>query len=483
MPDDISSAVAACVARAREAQRELEAAGQAAADAAALAAGWALIKPENNRRLSEQAVATTGLGKVADKIVKNHRKTLGLLRDMQGARTLGVVGEDAETGITDILRPMGVVGAVTPSTNPVATPANNIINALKAGNAIILAPSPKGMEVARALLELVREEFARAHLPLQRAADLVQALPKAEREMTRALMQQVDVLVVTGSQNNVRSGYESGTPCLGVGAGNVTVIVDETADVEAAAQKIAASKIFDNATSCSSENSVILVDSNADAALAALAAGGGLLLDDADRARLQALLWPEGKLSRELIAQEAGALLAAINRQRAADGAAALAADEAVDFLMVREDGVGAQYPYSGEKMSPVLTVYRAADYAAAVALAEKLLNHQGRGHSVGLHSADDQRAVALGLRLPACRVIVNQAHCFATGGAFNNGLPFSLSMGCGAWGRNTFSGNFNFRHLSQRVQVVRAVAAREPALEDIFAAHWEATGEEPARE
>lgn len=474
--------VAALVARARRAQRALEAAGQEAADTAALAAAWALMHPERNRQLAQMAVETTGLGNVADKIAKNHRKTLGLLRDMQGQRTIGVVAEDAASGITEILRPVGVVGAVTPSTNPVATPANMIINALKAGNAILLAPSPKGMTVARALVEQVHAEFARAQLPLphSQAADLVQLLPQATRAQTQAMMQQVDLLVVTGSQNNVRAGYASGTPCLGVGAGNVTVIVDETAEVAAAAEKIAASKIFDNATSCSSENSVILVQAIAEQTLAALAAVGGLLLDDADKARLQALLWQEGRLNRDLIAKDAAALLTALNAARGAQGVAPLAA-EGVRFLMVREEAVGAEAPYSGEKMAPLLTVYQAADYAAAVTLAERLLNHQGRGHSVGLHSADDARAVELGLRLPACRVIVNQAHCFATGGAFDNGMPFSLSMGCGSWGRNSFSGNFNFRLLSHRVRIVRRIAACVPAEEEIFAAYWKRSGKSDA--
>ena len=427
--------------RARLAQQELEAAGQEAADAAVRAAAWSLLKPENNQRLSEMAVATTGLGNVKDKVLKNHRKTLGLLRDMQGEQTIGVVGEDRERGMTDILRPMGVVAAITPSTNPVATPLNNIINALKAGNAIILAPSPKGMQVARALLDLIYAEFARAGLPLERANDLVQLLPKAERALTQELMQQADIVVVTGSQNNVRAGYRSGTPCLGVGAGNVTVIVDETADPAAAAGRIASSKIFDNATSCSSENSLVLLAANADKMLAALAAAGGLLLSPEDKARLQQVLWRDGVLNRELIAKDAAELLAAINQQRAAAGVENLAVLESVTFLLVQEDGVGRDYPYSGEKMSPVLTVYQAEDFAAAVDRAESLLNHQGRGHSVGLHSSDEARAIQLGLRLPACRVIVNQAHCFATGGAFNNGLPFSSVYGMRRLGRQFIFG------------------------------------------
>ncbi|MCH9705255.1 MAG: aldehyde dehydrogenase family protein [Proteobacteria bacterium] len=470
--------VATQIARARVAQRALEAGGQELADRAALAAAWAILKPENNRRLAEMAVCETGLGNVEDKVIKNHRKTLGLLRDMQGQRTIGIIREDRENGITEISRPLGVIAAITPSTNPAATPANNIINALKAGNAIILAPSPKGLPVAMALLELIHQEFKRAQLPLDNAADLVQTLPVAEREMSQELMRQADLVVVTGSQNNVRNGYKSGTPCLGVGAGNVTVIIDETADVAAAAAKIAASKTFDNATSCSSENSLILVASIAEQAVKELRAVGGVLLDASDKARLQSVLWQQGGLNRNLLAKGAATLIAAIDDVRAQDGLAALTGVENARFLMVQENAIGSDAPYSGEKMAPVLTLYQAADYPAAVATAEQLLMHQGGGHSVGIHTADDNRAVALGLQLPACRVIVNQAHCFATGGAFNNGLPFSLSMGCGTWGGNSFSGNFNFRHLSQQVQVARVIPVREPTLKDIFADYWQIVGE-----
>lgn len=494
---DSDSLIRALMLRARRAQRELEDAGQETADAAVLAAAWALLKPQHNRALSQMAVAVTGLGNAADKVIKNTRKTLGLLRDMQGEKTLGIIRTDRASGITEVLRPLGVIGAVTPSTNPVATPLNNILNALKTGNAIILAPSPKGLEVARALLERIKEEFRSCALPLKHADDLIQVTPAARRELTQAMMRQADCVVVTGSQNNVRAGYASGTPCLGVGAGNVTVIIDETADAADAAQKIAASKTFDNATSCSSENSVILVQENAAAALRALQNAGGLLLDEDDKARLQQCLWQNGALNRDLIAKDAAALLAALNRARAEGGLPPLpealpGAAQKTTFLMVREQHVGKEYPYSGEKMSPVLTLYQAADFTAAAALAERLLNHQGRGHSVGLHTADGgggggggaaARPEQLAQRLPACRVIVNQAHCFATGGAFNNGLPFSLSMGCGAWGGNSFSDNFNFRLLSHRVRIARAIAPREPSLDDIFAPHWQRVEHAPRPE
>src|SRR6187551_1764635 len=259
-------AVGKVIDRARAAQSIADRWTQAQADEAAVAAAWAIVEPARNRALAELAVRDTGLGNVTDKIAKNRRKTMGLLRDLQGARSVGVIAEDPDRGLVEIARPVGVVAAITPSTNPAATPANNIINALKGRNAIVLAPSPKGQSTLALLLRFVHAELDRIAAP----RDLVLQLPAPiTREQTFELMRQADLVVATGSATNVRAAYESGTPAIGVGVGNVAVIVDETADVADAAAKIARSKTFDNATSCSSENSVIAVASIADALLVA----------------------------------------------------------------------------------------------------------------------------------------------------------------------------------------------------------------------
>jgi sulfoacetaldehyde dehydrogenase len=453
--------VATLVARARAAQREYETWTQSRVDEAVVAAGWAIVEPSRNKALAELAVRDTGFGNVADKIAKNRRKTLGLLRDLKDAKSVGVIAEDRRRGLTEIARPVGVVAAITPSTNPAATPANNIINALKGRNAIVLAPSPKGATTLALLLEYVRAELGRVAAP----ADLVQMLPPpVTREATQALMRAADLVVATGSQTNVRAAYSSGTPAIGVGAGNVAVIVDETAEVADAATKIARSKAFDNATSCSSENSVIAVGAAADALLAALSSEGGALLDPEETRRLQDEVFPGGWLAPEIVAKSAPEI--------AAFGGLVRPELERARFLIVEETGVGPAHPFSGEKLSPVLAFYRARDFAAASALAERLLRYQGAGHSVGLHTRTPQRAVELGLSLPVSRVIVNQAHCFATGGSFDNALPFSLSMGCGTWGRNSISDNLNYRHFLNITRVVMPLApadVREPTEDEIF--------------
>lgn len=460
--------VDALVARARAAQEAFARdADQARFDQAALAVGWAIMEPERNRALSAMAVQATGLGNVADKITKNHRKTLGLLRDIQHVKTAGIIDDNPVNGITQIARPIGVVGAVVPSTNPAATPANNVINALKCGNAIVLSPSPKGVPVCEALLGYIHAEFDK--LGIDR--DLVQMVPSPSSKIkTQRLMEAVDLIIVTGSQDNVRRAYESGTPAIGVGAGNATVIVDETADLQQAARKISASKTFDNATSCSSENGVIVVGSVLDDFLKAMHEHGGRLLDEQTGTRLKEALFVGGHLNRHMIARDIDQFLSVAN--------ITLKDQDTARYVIIPGEAIGPAAPESGEKLSLTLTLYVVEDFQAAMELTRRVLDYQGAGHSVGLHSKDDHRALALGQYLPTCRVIVNQAHCFATGGSFDNALPFSLSMGCGSWGGNSIDSNLHYRHFMNVTRVVRPIPLNEPTLDDVFADYWLASGQ-----
>lgn len=459
--ETVKQTVAELVRRARAAQQEYERYTQEQVDEVVTAAGWAIVNPDHNQRLAELAVRDTGLGNVADKIMKNRRKTLGLLRDLKGAKSVGVIAEYPEKGIVEIARPVGVVAAVTPSTNPAATPANKIINALKGRNAVILSPSPKGYSTSTLLLEYIHAELARVGAPLA----LVQQLPDpVTKEATLELMRQADLVVVTGSQNNVRAAYSSGTPAVGVGAGNVVVIVDESADLADAADKIARSKTFDNATSCSSENSLVILERVYDAMLAELGKQGGVLASPEEKTRLQAVMWPEGKLSPRVIARAAPEICALAGLDRAEL--------KTCRFVMVEENGVGKAYPFSGEKLSPVLTLYRARDFDHAFRITCEIYGYQGAGHSVGIHTRDEEHILRLGLEMPVCRVIVNQAHCFANGGNFDNGLPFSLSMGCGTWGGNSTSDNVNYRHYLNITRIARTIPPMEPTEEDLFGAY-----------
>ena len=466
-PDRNTLLVDDVVASARRAQARYEkGADQARYDRAALAAAWTLMEPARNRELAQFAVTATGLGNVNDKVAKNHRKTLGLLRDIAEVKTCGVIREIPQKGITEIARPIGVVGSVVPSTNPLATPVNNIVNALKCGNAIVLSPSPAGVAVGERLLACMHAEFEKSGID----PDLVQMVPPpAGKDKTQRLMELVDLVIVTGSQDNVRRAYSSGTPAIGVGTGNATVIVDETADLEDAAQKIAASKSFDNATSCSSENALIVIDEVYESFVRALDRAGGRLLDEADAKRIRDALFQGGKLNRTMIARDIDVVLEVAGVKVANSGNAR--------FLVLPAADIGPGHPESGEKLSLVVTLYRARDFDHAKELTARILAYQGAGHSVGLHSRNDDRARELGHELPTCRVIVNQAHCFATGGSFDNGAPFSLSMGCGSWGGNSIDGNLHYRHFMNVTKIIRTIAPDEPALEEIFGQYWRQAG------
>lgn len=455
------------VTRARIAQARFEqGATQARYDMAAKAVGWAIMEPSHNRQMAELAVQTTGLGNVADKITKNHRKTLGLLRDIAEAKTCGIIREDPALGITEIARPIGVIGAVVPSTNPVATPANNIINALKCGNAIVLSPSPKGIASCETLLGHIYAEFDKLGID----HDLVQMIPPpGAKEKTQRLLEITDLVVVTGSQDNVRRAYSSGSPAIGVGAGNVTVIVDETADLAAAAAKIKASKTFDNATSCSSENALVVVDEIYDQFVAALAGEGGVVVDEALGEKIVSRLWPDNHLNRSVLAKDADVLIRELGLE--------VDVPAGTEFIAVPTRDIGPGHPLSGEKLSRVVALYRAKDFDDARDIAARILAYQGAGHSIGIHTERDDRAVALGQVIPTCRVIVNQAHCFATGGSFNNGLPFSLSMGCGSWGGNSIDENLHWKHFMNITKVVREIDPVEPDLNQIFADYWSRSG------
>jgi len=451
------------VAIAKKAQEQYEANGsQELFDLACQAVGWALMQPENNSKLSKLAVSETGLGNVNDKIQKNHNKTLGLLRDIKNTKSFGHIYDDKVKGISVYFRPKGVVAAIVPSTNPLATPTNNIINALKTGNSIIIAPSPKGAGPFAVLLKHIRKNLADVGIN----PDLVQMVTTPpSKSKTQRLMELADLLVVTGSQNNVRAGYSSGTPALGVGQGNVVTILDETADVTDAAEKIARSKTFDNATSCSSENSVIVVRSKYKEALIALEQAGGLILDEVETQRVVNLHWQNGRMNTALLAKDINVI---IDETKLAHRS-----DKNTRFLILPTQDAGPDAIVSGEKMSQFLTLYLAEDFDHALKLAMKIQNYQGAGHSLGLHSKNDERAHQMAMSAKTCRVIVNQAHCFATGGFFNNGLPFSLSMGCGSWGGNSIDENLNWKHFINRVKIVRVIEEDKPNLEDLFGDYW----------
>ena len=455
----------ALIRRARAAMDAFGDSTQARVDEAVTALAWSLYKPGNAEALARMAVEDTGIGNAPDKVTKNQRKAFGTLRDLMRVKSVGIIEEQPELGLVKYAKPVGVVGAVTPSTNPAATPVNKAMMALKGRNAIVIAPSPAGLATTTRTVDIMRAELEKIGAP----ADLVQVLPPpVDKPLTNALMAACDLVVVTGSQNNVRNAYRSGTPAIGVGAGNVPVIIDSSANLDEAAVKIRRSKCFDNATSCSSENSVIIVDDVYDAAIAALERAGGYLADAAETDAIRGTLWVNGKLNRRVIAKDADVFATECGLDDRA---------RASKFFMVEETGVGSDYPFSDEKLALVLTVYRAKTFDDAVDRVREIMEFKGKGHSVGIHTGDVAHARRLAEELDTARVLVNMAHTFGNGGGFDSGLNFTLSMGCGTWQGNSISENLSYRHFLNITHLAVPIPEDRPTEDALFGAYWEKYG------
>ena len=453
------------LSNAREATDFVSSWNQEQIDMAVRALAWSVYEPSSARALAELAVETTGLGNVEDKVNKNQRKTFGTLRDLLRMPSVGIIERNPEKGLTIYAKPVGIVGSITPSTNPAATPINNAMMAINGANAIVLAPSPAGWETTNAVVEVARKALEQVGAP----ADLVQIVPApVSRAVTSELMARVDLIVATGAQENVRAAYSSGTPAIGVGAGNVPVIIDASADLEEAARKIRLSKTFDNATSCSAENSIIIVDDVYEAAIEQLSKEGARLLESSSVNEVREALFPGGgDLNREVIAKDVSVLADVFGVEQSDN-----------EYFLIEIDKPSVDEPLCREKLSLVSAVFRAADFDTALDYAAGILDVQGRGHSIGLHSKTPSHIQKAGESVDVARVLVNQAHAAGNGGSFDNGLPFSLSMGCGTWGRNSISENLNGRHFLNLTHVSETIPEDKPSEEELFGPLWNMTGD-----
>lgn len=470
MEKTVQEQIAALIARGRKAMEEIAGYNQDQVNTLVKAAAWAIYKQEHAETLAALSVQDTGLGKYEDKVSKNQRKTFGTLRDLLDpeAKSVGVIHVDEAKGLIEIAKPVGVVGAICPSTNPGATPANKAMMALKGRNAVILAPSPKGASTCAKYLEYLYDEFRKIGAPL----DLVQMIPTpVSKEKTGELMKQVDFIALTGSAKNIQMAQTSGTPNVCVSAGNVVTVIDQTADLKDAAHKIMLSKTFDNATSCSSDNALVIEEAVYDEMMAALVAEGGYLCNADEKEAMKNAMWDTetGKRKGSTTAKDASVMA----KEAGFDNEAALQAK----FFMVEETGYGKGYPFSDEKLSLVLTVYKAKDFEEALAITKGILAFKGRGHSCGLHTKDEEHVLRIGMEMDVCRLLINQAQCFGNGGSFDNGLNFTLSMGGGTWAGNNIKENLSYKHFIQLTKVAKPIPVVVPAEEDLFGDYWETYG------
>ncbi|AFG36238.1 aldehyde dehydrogenase family protein [Spirochaeta africana] len=460
MSDD-AGYIAELVTRARRAQEQIADYTQQQIDDVCLSVGWEVYEDRNIADLARVAVESSGMGNVPDKITKHKVKVLGVLKDLKGAISVGEIFRDPGRGITKYAKPVGVVGALLPVTNPTATPASNGLSILKGRNAVIFAPHPRAAAASKLAVEYMRQGLKRVGAP----EDLVQITEEPSIGRTGELMKQVDLVVATGGGAMVKAAYSSGTPAYGVGPGNSVQIIAEDADLPDAVAKIALSKVFDYATSCSSENSVIIHQDLYEQAVARFVEHEhSYLIQGEEREQLERWMWRPNKhgvpgLNPAIIAQSAVRI--------AAD--AGIQVPEETRILLVEGRDPLEQDHFAEEKLCPVLTLYRARDFAEAVDLLTRLTDNAGTGHSCGIHTFRSEYVHELGMRMRTSRIMVRQAQAPANGGNFFNGMPSTVTLGCGTWGGNSTTENINYRHFLNVTWVSEPIPVEKPSDEEMW--------------
>ena len=447
--------VAGLIERARKAQEAIEYYTQEQVDELVEAVVWNIVKDGPAQEISKMAVEESGMGNYEGKYNKLMAKAKGAVRDMKGKKSVGVIEIDEEKQITKIAKPVGVIGALIPCTNPEATPTVKVAHALKGRNAIIMSPHPRTKKTNTYIASLMRETLKRFGAP----EDLVIGIEEPTLDISNELMKQSDLVVATGGAGLVQAAYTSGTPAYGVGAGNAVVVVDETADIKDAAEKIRISKTFDFATSCSSENSLIIQKDIYEDLLAALRAEGGYVVSPEEKAKLQAAVWVDGHLNPKIIAQSPQTIAAVAGLEIPAE----------VKFYVVPEDGVGSEHPFSGEKLSVITAAFQYGEFSEAVDLVNTITRYQGMGHSCGIHSFNEEHIMELAMKTKVSRMNIRQGMAPANTGNWFNGMPFTTSLGCGSWGGNIVSENITWKHMINTTWVSRPFPPVVPTDEELF--------------
>jgi sulfoacetaldehyde dehydrogenase len=419
------------------------------------AVGWATANEKTFTRLAYMSVDESGLGDRAGRPNKRF-KIMGILRDALRQKSMGIVEEIPEKGIVKYAKPAGVIASLVPVTNAALTEAGNGIYALKCKDAIIFSPHPASKKTTIETVRLMRAALKREGAP----EDVFQCVEKPSIPLAQELMSICDLTIATGGPAMVRAAYSSGKPAYGVGAGNATMVIDETANIEEAARNTRLSKTSDNGSGCSADGNLVVEESIYDQFLGQLQNEGGYLVSSAEKAQLQAAMWDaEGHRTSETIARPAAAIA----------GIAGFQVPEGKTFLIVREDKIGKEHLFSSEKLSPVLSIFKYSGFETALEMVRQIYEVGGKGHSCGIYSFDDEHIHQLALMAPVSRMMVRQPQSKANAGAFNNGMPMTSSMGCGIWGGNITNENVALKHYMQVTWVSRPIAEDRPAESELF--------------
>ena len=433
MEMDSKSYIDEYIERAKKAQKEYETFSQEQIDEIVMTI--AKVVHDNAEYLAEIAVDETGMGVVADKTAKNKGKARTIWNSLKGKKSTGIIERDEATGITKIAKPIGVVAAITPCTNPIVTPMSNAMFALKGGNAIIITPHHKAIRCSTKAVEMINAELDKLGAPQY----LIQILDQQSRENTKNLISSADIVIATGGMGMVKAAYSSGKPALGVGAGNVQCIIDSDADIEVAAPQIITGRTFDNGIICSGEQSIIMPETRYDEMLKVFEKNGAYVISKAeDKEAMRQAMFVDGAMSRHAVGQSVEAIASL----------ARLQIPEGTKVIIVEADGFGEQDILAKEKMCPVLAAFKYKTFEEGVEIAKANLEEEGKGHSVSIHSNNKDHIEYAGKELCVSRFVINQTCATSAGGSFFNGLAPTNTLGCGSWGNNSISENLDYKHL-----------------------------------
>lgn len=443
------------LARARAAMDAVKDYDQQQVDRLCRAVAWATANEKTFTRLAHMGVDESGLGDREGRPAKRF-KIVGVLRDALRQKSVGVIEDDPKKGIVKYAKPAGVVAALIPSTNPALTPPVTSLYALKCRDAVIFSPHPATRATTNETVRVMREALKKAGAP----ADLLQCVEKPSIPLARELMAICDLTMATGGKPMVQAAYSSGRPAYGVGAGNSTMVVDETADVAEAARNTRISKTSDFGSGCSADGNMLVDAGLYDAMLDQLQIEGGYLCNEEEKALLEKALW-DGAGRRTINT-------VAVSAQRIAEIAGFMIPDDR-KFLLVRQQEIGPEHQFSSEKLCVVLAVYRYQGFDQALRMVHDIYEVGGKGHSCGIYSLDDGHIDALAKIAPVSRMMVRQPQSKANAGAFNNGMPMTSSLGCGIWGGNITNENVHLKHYMNVTWVSRPIAEDRPSDEELF--------------
>lgn len=412
---------------------------------------------ENAEELAKMAVEETRMGVLEHKIAKNKNKARIIWNHLRDKKSMGVISRDEELGIVTIAKPIGVVGAITPCTNPIVTPMANIMQALKGKNSIIVSPHPRTKKCTAYLFDLYNKALSKYNVP----ENLLQYIAEPTIEATNELMRSADIIVATGGMNMVKAAYSSGKPSLGVGPGNIQCIIDRGVDITQAVPKIVTGRSFDNGIICSGEQAVMIPEEQYDEVIAEFKKNDVYYADKQDEIdRLEEVLFPGGKISKDVV----GVCSADIAKKAGFD---IPKNTKAILIPVAREDKINI---FRKEKMFPVMIALKYTDFDQAIEIAQENLDIEGRGHSVVIHSNKPENIEKLGQAVTVSRVVVNAPCATTVGGSYSNGLAPTTTLGCGTWGNNSLSENVDYKHFLNTTKVAYLMDEREvPSDEELW--------------